>query len=51
MANRHEKVAFFDLNTHPFGSDISDPDLKAAFARRVTGSLPRVRTSLRRSKS
>ncbi len=34
MANRHEKAAFFDLNAHPFGSDISEPELRAAFAGR-----------------
>ena len=34
MANRHEKAAFFDLNAHPFGSDITEPELRAAFAGR-----------------
>jgi hypothetical protein len=34
MSNRQEKAAFFDLHAHPFGSEITDPDLRAAFASR-----------------
>jgi hypothetical protein len=34
MANRNEERSFYDLDDHPFGEQVTDPDIRAAFKQR-----------------
>ena len=35
MANRSEDREFYDLDEHPFGDNVSDPDVRAAFKEKA----------------
>lgn len=35
MANRNEDREFYDLDQHPFGGNVSDPDVRAAFKEKA----------------
>ena len=36
VESRHELPSFWDLKTHPFDSNVSDPDVRAAFEAKLT---------------
>jgi hypothetical protein len=36
MANRNEDREFYDLDQHPFGDNVSDPDVRAVFKEKAT---------------
>jgi hypothetical protein len=36
MDSREEPLRFWDLSRHPFSEKITDPDLRAAFAKKIT---------------